>query len=131
MSFTQFGDIKYKFGYTNDTQTSAVAAAAIETATGLAPQELSISGEPEFVAEAEGGGGTVEAVAVAQKKYSFTLTGVITDREKFMEDGLSFTHDGKFFIVTGDQDNKASKEFQKGQLTGMCWAGVTGLTPEE
>lgn len=130
MAFTQFGDVKYKFGYTNATQATAVAAAAIETATGIAPQELSISGEPEFVAEADGADGTIDAVAVAQKKYSFTLSGYITDRSKFEDNGLSFTHDGKFFIVTGDQDNKASKEFQKGQLTGVCYANVTGLTPD-
>jgi hypothetical protein len=127
--FTQFGDIKYKFAFTNATQATAVAAAAIETATGIAPQELQISGEPEFVAEADGPDGTVEAVAVAQKKYSFTLTGILTDRTTFEGEGLSFTHDGKFFIVTGEQDTKNAKEFQKAQLSGMCYANVTGLTP--
>jgi len=125
MSFTQFGDAKYKFGYANGEVTTSDAAAAIETATGLAPMELQISSEPEFIAEAEGPDGTVEGLAVAQDKYTFTVDGYITNRSKFEEDGLDFTFDGKFFIITGRQDTKGSKVFQKGQLTGVCYQGIT------
>jgi hypothetical protein len=125
MSFTQFGDAKFKFGYTVGGSDSATEAAAIETATGLAPAELSISSEPEFIAEAEGADGTIEGLAVAQDKFSFTLDGLVTDRAKFEEEGLDFTYDGKFFIITGRSGNKGSKTFQKGQLTGVCHQGIT------
>lgn len=127
--FTQFGAAKYKFSFTTASQTAAVAAAAIELATGLAPQELQISSEPEFVAEADGADGTVDAVAVAQDKRSFTLTGYITDMAKFNEEGLDFTFDGRFYIITGRQATKATKDFQKGQLTGSSWNNITAETP--
>jgi hypothetical protein len=123
--FTQFGEAKYTFALATATETTAVAAAAIEAATGIAPQELQISAEPEFIAEAEGPDGTVEGLAVAQKKRTFTLSGFLTDKEKFDEEGASFTHDGKFFICTGNQLGKNTKEFQKAQLTGVCYAGIT------
>lgn len=127
MSFTQFGNPKYTFALATASETTSVAAAAIEAATGIAPQELQISGEPEFVAEAEGPDGTVDGVAVAQKKYTFTLSGFLTDKEKFDEEGVSFTHDGRFFIATGNQLGKATKEFQKAQLTGICYQNVTAV----
>ena len=127
MAFTQFGLNKYKFSF-KGAGTAAVEAAAIETATGIAPLTLQISSEPEFIAEAEGSTGSMEAMAVAEDKHSFTLEGYLTDLTKFNEVGLDFTHDGKFFVVTGRTLGKATKEFQKATLTGMSHAGITAQT---
>ena len=128
MAFTQHGAEKYQFAFkAGDTNTST-AAQAIEEATGIAPQELTISGEPEFVAEAEGPDGTVESVAVAAQKRAFTLTGFLTDKAKFDEEGTTFQHDGKTFIVMNRELGKNAKQFQKATLTGMSWNGVT-VTP--
>ena len=124
--FTQHGAEKYVFSF--DGENSATAAAAIEAATGIAPQELDISGEPEFTAEAEGGDGTVEAVAIANQKRAFTLTGYLTDKAKFDEEGVTFSHDGKTFIVMNRRITKSNRQFQKAELTGMSWDGVT-VTP--
>jgi hypothetical protein len=129
MAFTQHGATKYSFAFKTATETTAVAAAAIEAATGIAPQELEISGEPEFVAEAEGPDGTVEAVAVAAVKRAFTLSGFLTNKETFDEEGTTFEHDGKTFIVMNRQIMKAAKGFQKAQMTGMSWDGVEAEEP--
>lgn len=128
MAFTQFGDNKYTFAFAAAGSTTAVAAAAIEAATGLAPMELQISSEPEFTAEAEGPDGTIEGLAVAQDKFTFTLSGFVTDTAKFNELGLEFTHDDHFFIITGRQLTQGNKVFQKGQLSGAAYAGITAET---
>jgi hypothetical protein len=121
--FTQHGEQKYIFSF--DGQSSTAAATAIETSTGIAPQELDISGEPEFTSEAEGPDGMVKAVAVGFLKRSFTLTGYLTDKAKFDEEGNTFTHDGKTFIVMNRRLTKNTRQFQKAELTGMSWDGVT------
>jgi hypothetical protein len=125
MAFTQIGAVKYVFAFKTDSEDTATAAAAIETATGIAPQELEISGEPEFVAEAEGPDGTVEAVAIANQKRAFTLTGYLTNKTTFDAEGATFSHDGKTFVVMNRQITKSGKNFQKAQITGMSWDGVT------
>jgi hypothetical protein len=124
MAFTQHGDIRYIFSFADDDSDAATAAAAIEAATGIAPQELVISGEPEFVAEAEGSDGTVEGLAVAPRKHTFTLNGYLTDKEVFDGVGVTFTHDGRYFIVTGSGLTKAGKDFQKAQMSGVSYPGI-------
>lgn len=121
--FTQQGDTKYVFSFAGDGSTAA--AAAIESATGIAPQELDISGEPEFTAEAEGGDGMVKAVAIGNQKRAFTLTGYLTDKAKFDEEGTTFTHDGKTFIVFNRRITKSNRGFQKAEMTGQSWDSIT------
>jgi len=125
MAFTQHGDTRYLFSFVEGSSDAATAAAAIELATGIAPQELVINGEPEFVAEAAGADGTVEGLAVAPPKHTFTLTGYLTNKSTFEGVGIAFEHDGKYFICTGNQLSKAGKDFQKAQLTGVSYPGIT------
>jgi hypothetical protein len=124
MAFQQHGDTKYIFSLATDDEDAAAAAAAIEDATGIAPQELQISGEPEFVAEAFGDDGTVKGLAVAPDKRTFTLSGYLVDKATFEGSGVTFTHDGNYFIATGRQITKGTKEFQKAQLTGVSYPGI-------
>ena len=124
MAFTQHGDTKYIFSFAAEGD-AATEAAAIEAATGIAPQELVISGEAEFVAEATGADGCVEGLAIAPDKHSFTLSGYLTDKEVFEGEGIHFSHDGRDFFVTGRQVTKGGKDFQKAQMTGVSYAGVS------
>lgn len=119
MAFTKFGDGSYKFSF------GSGEAATIATAVGLKPQELRISGEPEFTAEAIDEEGEVAAFAVAQDKKTFTLEGYITDEVLFEAEGLDFTFDGRFFIVTGRERTVAARDYQKGNLTGVSYAKIT------
>jgi hypothetical protein len=121
--FTQHGDTKYIFSFAA-TGDAATEAAAIEAATGIAPQELSISGEAEFVAEAAGADGTVGGLAIAPDKHTFTLSGYLVDLAAFEAEGVAFSHGGRDFFVTGRQLTKAGKEFQKAQMSGVSYAGV-------
>ena len=121
MAFTKFGDSSYRFAF------DSAEAAAIATATGVKPQELQISGEPEAKAEAIGTDGVVEAVAVGPDKRTFTLTGYVVDKSKFETVGLTFTFDSKFYIVMGRQRTVATREYEKAQLTGESYDQVTGV----
>lgn len=119
MAFTKFGDNTYKFSF------DAAEAAAIAAATGLKPQELQINSEPEYVAEALDEAGETAAVAVGEDKRTFTMSGYIVDETKFDEQGLDFTFDSKFFIITGRQKTEAARDYAKGQLTGVSYKNVT------
>ena len=110
-TFSQFGDLDYKFGF-ND-----VGAAAIAAACGMKPQTLSISGEPEFVADAENADGLVASTVVGPDKFTFTMAGYIVDRELF-DSASNFTYDGRFFVIKGRKVDVANKEFNKGELSG-------------
>jgi hypothetical protein len=119
MAFKKFGDGNYRFSFQSG------EAAAIAAAVGLKPQELRVSGEPEFVAEALDEEGEVAAMAVGQDKKTFTMDGYITNPTLFEEEGLDFTFDGRFYIVTGRERTVATREYEKGQLSGVSHAGVT------
>lgn len=118
MAFTQYGSADYKFSF-DDPDASAIAALV-----GLKPQTLSISGEPEYTAEAKNEDGDTEAFVVGDKKYTFTMQGFVVDRTK-LDDPTSFEYDGRFFIVTGHKLDISNTDFQKGELTGVSYPLIT------
>lgn len=116
-TFNQFGDKTYKFGFQD------AGATSIATAVGIKPQTLSISSEPEFEAEAQDQDGTTKSFVVGPDKFSFTLSGYLTDQAKF-KTGKSFTYDGQFYIITGRKRDIANQDFTKGELTGVGFKNI-------
>ena len=111
MAFTQHGNQDYIFGF-DDADAAAIAAAC-----GMKPQTLSISAEPEFVAEAENSDGLVDCTVVGPDKYAFTMSGYIVDEALFAA-SASFTYDGKFFVLKGRKVDTANRDFKKGEMSG-------------
>ena len=123
MALKKFGDGTYIFGFGDG------SAAAIKAAVGLTPQKLTISGEPEFVAEAQDEEGYTAALAVADDKQTFTVEGFITNLAAYNATGANFAFDGKFFIVTGRNKDMEPRMYQKGTLTGVCYTKITAEVP--
>jgi len=116
--FTQFGNQDYVFGF------SDAGALAIAAAIGLKPQTLSISGEPEFTAEAENSEGLIETTVVGPDKFTFTMAGYIVDRALF-DAATNFTYDNKFFVLKGRKVDIANKDYQKGEVSGTSNSLIT------
>lgn len=119
MANTQYGNQDYIFGF-DDPDAEAIAAAV-----GLKPQTLSIRGEPEFTADAHGATGLTESKVVADNKFTFTLAGFVVNRALILDGGTSFTYDGRFFIVMGNNLDIDNKDFQKGEVTGESYPQIT------
>ena len=64
---------------------------------------------------------------MAPDKRTYTLTGFIVDLDKFNTAGLTFEFDSKFYIVMGRQRTVATKDYEKGQLTGESYDAVTSV----
>lgn len=124
MAFEQHGSTSYKFAFNSG------EASAIATACGLKPQSIDFSAEPEFVAEAEDEKGEVASVVVGQAKHNFTMSGYIIDATDFAACvGSSFTFRSKNCIITGAKETDSNRDFQKGEVTGVAYAGVPVPTP--
>lgn len=118
MASIQYGSADYVFGF-DDPEAEAIAAAV-----GIKPQTLSVSGEPEFTAEAKNLDGMTEAFVVADKKFTFTMSGFVVDKE-LVAAGGSFSYDGRFYILTGNKVDISNTDFQKAEVTGMSFPLIT------
>jgi hypothetical protein len=118
MASIQYGSADYTFGF-DDAEAEAIAAAI-----GLKPQTLSVTGEPEFTAEAKNLDGMTEAYVVADMKFQFTMAGFVVDRALLLQGG-SFTYDGRLFIVSGVKLDIANTDFQKGETNGVSYPLIT------
>jgi hypothetical protein len=114
-NYTQYGDQDYVFGFDD------AAASAIAAAIGVKPQTLSVSGTPEFTAEGKNIDGMTEAFVVGDQKFSFTMSGFLVDKALFDAASLSFTYDGRFYIVTDRKRDISNVDFQKAELTGVSF----------
>lgn len=115
----QYGSANYKFGF-DDPEAEAIAAAV-----GIQPQTLSVSGEPEFTAEGKNLNGLTEAFVVGDKKYSFTMSGFVVDRDLVNANG-AFTYKGSYYILVGNKIDIANTDFQKAEVSGSSFPLISG-----
>lgn len=118
MAYQQHGNLDYVFGF-NDANAEALA-----TSIGIKPQTLSISGEPEFTAEAKNEDGETESFVVGADAYNFTLSGFLVDESAFNA-ATNFTFDSRYFIVVGRKRDKSNTDFQKAEFTGRSFPLIT------
>lgn len=111
----QHGNQDYSFGFDDP------AAQGIGSTTGLVPQDLSVSGEPEFTAEGKDLYGLTVAFVKADQKYNFTMSGYVVDKDLLDEASGTFTYEGKYFIVTSSKKDVSFNEFQKGEIQGVAF----------
>ena len=115
--FTQHGDTEYVFGF------DSAEATAIAEATGIKPQTISLSYEPEFTAEAQNELGEVASVVLGPDKIGFTLTGYVVD-DSLIKTAASFEFDGRYFIIMGRKIDSSNTEFRKGEFTGTSYVNI-------
>lgn len=111
MAIQEHGDASYVFGW-DDTD-----AAALATASGLKPQSLKVTGAAEYVAKAENEDGVPAAMAVAPDGRTFTMSGYVVDKTKFLA-AASFSFESKYYVITGRDITVETKEYRKGEFTG-------------
>ena len=115
----QYGSMAYQFGF-NDP-----AAALIASNVGLQPQTLSVTGEPEFSAQATNLSGMTEAHVQGAQKFTFTMNGYVLDVDKLATNGATFTFKGKLYIVQSTKWDVSNTEFQKGEVSGVHYPLIT------
>jgi hypothetical protein len=111
-SYEQFGDQTYQFGIA-DANTTLVA--------GMAVEQITVTGTPEFEAMAKNATGMTAAYVRGLDKYEFSASGYITDEAAF--DGNSnFEYAGRFFIINKREKADSNVDFRKCNITGVAFA---------
>jgi hypothetical protein len=121
--YRQHGKNYYKFGIDDP------AALEIGAAIGLQPEEIQLSGEPEFEAEAQGVDGITDGMVVGPFKQSMSMNGFVVDPDKLKNaNGATFNFDGNYYIVKTVGDTAANRGFRKGTLTAVASQGIPDPT---
>lgn len=123
MAFTQYSNgTTILFGFQD------AAASNLAADIGLRPQTLSISGEPEFTAEAKNEFGETISAVVGAIAYSFTMSGFLED-EALLNAATSFNFNAggtsRLFVVMSRKVDKSNTDFQKAEITGKAWPLIT------
>jgi hypothetical protein len=115
-NFDQFGDLSYVFGIA-DANTNIVA--------GMAVEQITITGTPEFEAQAKNSGGLTAAYVRGRDKYEFTASGFLTD-EALFNAVTNFTYEGHYFIINRREKADSNVDFRKCTIGGVAFALITG-----
>jgi hypothetical protein len=111
-SFEQFGDTTYVFG---------IAGADTSIVPGMAVEQITITGTPEFEAMAKNSEGMTASYVRGLDKYEFSANGYLIDEALF--DGVSnFTYKGHFFIINKRETADSNVDFRKCNISGVAFA---------
>jgi hypothetical protein len=111
-NFDQFGDLSYVFG---------IADADTDIVAGMAVEQITITGTPEFEAMAKNSGGMTASYVRGKDKYEFSASGYLTDKALF--DAVSnFSYDGHFFIINKRETADSNVDFKKCNISGVAFA---------
>ncbi len=114
-SFEQFGDQTYIFGITG---------AALTIVDGMAVEQITITGTPEFEAMAKNAEGMTAAYVRGNDKYEFTASGYLIDETAF-DASSNFTYQGHFFIINKREKADSNVDFRKCNIGGVAFALIT------
>lgn len=118
-NYEQFGDQTYQFGIA-DADTTIVA--------GMAVEQITVTGTPEFEAAAKNSGGMTAAYVRGRDKYEFSASGYLTDEAAF--DAVpNFDYDGHFFIINKREKADSNVDFRKCNISGVAFALITAPVP--
>lgn len=114
-NYDQFGDTNYVFGI-DDANTTIVA--------GMAVEQITINGSPEFEAMAKNTGGLTAAYVRGKDKYEFNANGFLTDEAAF-DAVTNFTYQSHFFIINKREKSDSNVDFRKCSIGGVAFALIT------
>lgn len=114
-NFDQFGDPSYVFG---------IAAANTTIVDGMAVEQITVTGTPEFEAMAKNSQGLTAAYVRGKDKYEFSASGFLTD-ETLFDANANFTYNGHFFIINKREKADSNADFRKCNISGVAFALVT------
>jgi hypothetical protein len=113
--FDQFGDTSYVFG---------IADANTDIVAGMALEQITITGTPEFEAQAKNSQGMTASYVRGKDKYEFSANGFLTDEAAF--DAVNnFTYQGHFFIINKREKADSNVDFRKCNISGVAFALIT------
>jgi hypothetical protein len=114
-NFDQFGDTSYVFG---------IADANTDIVAGMALEQITITGTPEFEAQAKNSQGMTASYVRGKDKYEFSANGFLTDEAAF--DAVNnFTYQGHFFIINKREKADSNVDFRKCNISGVAFALIT------
>lgn len=114
-NFDQFGDQTYIFG---------IADANTNIVGGMAVEQITITGTPEFEAMAKNSGGMTAAYARGKDKYEFSANGFLIDETAF-DAVTNFVYEGHFFIINKREKADSNVDFRKCNISGVAFALIT------
>jgi hypothetical protein len=123
-TFEQSGQLKYQFGFTDkDTGAMITDISTIANDIGVSPQELTISYEPEFEAEAQGPDGSTESKVIGPRKGEFSMSGYAVCKGKLLANSF-FWFDSQLFQVSSREIGYSNQEFQTASLSGTTYSNI-------
>lgn len=114
-NFDQFGDTSYVFG---------IADANTDIVAGMAVEQITITGTPEFEAMAKNSGGLTASYVRGKDKFEFSASGFLTDEDAF-DAVTNFTYQTHFFIINKREKADSNVDFRKCNIAGVAFALIT------
>jgi hypothetical protein len=111
-NFDQFGDLSYIFG---------IAGADTSIVAGMAVEQITVTGTPEFEAMAKNSQGMTASYVRGKDKYEFSASGFLTDEAAF-DANANFTYQGHFFIINKREKADSNVDFRKCNISGVAFA---------
>ncbi len=114
-NFQKFGDQSYDFG---------IADANTNIVPGMAIENITITGTPEFEAMAKNSTGLTAAYVRCRDSFEFTASGFLLNEATF--DAVSnFTYEGHYFIINRTEKADSNVDFRKCTIGGRAFALIT------
>lgn len=114
-NFDQFGDLSYVFGIAN-ANTSIV--------DGMAVEQITITGTPEFEAMAKNTQGLTASYVRGKDKFEFSANGFLVD-ENLFDAVTNFEYQGHFFIINKREKADSNVDFRKCNISGVAFFLIT------
>jgi len=114
-NFDQFGDLTYVFG---------ISGADTTIVGGMAVEQITITGTPEFEAMAKNAGGMTASYVRGKDKFEFSASGFLIDETAF-DAVTNFTYQTHFFIINKREKANSNVDFRKCNISGVAFALIT------
>jgi hypothetical protein len=123
MAFSQYsGGTTIIFGFDDS------AASTLAAAIGLLPQNLKITGTPEFSASAKNEDGEIINYVQGPDQFAFSMEGFLENQTLFgAAKNFTFSIYGvnRLFIINSKEVTKVNVDYQKCTISGMSYLNVT------
>ena len=99
------------------------------TGISIAVESTSSESNPQYQAEAKNKNGETEAIKVGKLTGSCTISGFKKSGAEEPKIGEKFPLDGQTFFVDKVTVTQSNEDFQKMEVVGKFWQGVTTVCP--
>ena len=97
---------------------------APNTVDGMAIESISAEDTHQYIAEAKNVEGVIDAIKIGASTGTCSVSGYLKGTLPVLGDTLSI--ESRSFIVDKVTTTKTNTDFQKCEITGKFWAGISG-----